>query len=256
MHLGQAGEFAFVTVGLAMALNLIAVPVGQFMLIVASLSMVLTPIVMHLAKKVGAALSEAEASARFSPETVGAETAELEDHVIIAGFGRVGQTVAKLLSEQKIPFVALDLNPQRIQACRKRGLPVFYGDARHANVLKRVGADQASAIVMTLDEPMAASQTITNIRSHWPELSIYARARDMATSGDLSERGATHVVPETVESSLQLAAQLLSGLGFPAHTVEELIDQVRQRDYAPIRPVINAPPDSGAPPEFKHEEKT
>jgi monovalent cation:proton antiporter-2 (CPA2) family protein len=242
LYLGQAGEFAFVVVGLALTFSLVPIPVGQFMLIVASLSMVVTPLVAYLGRRLGERLATQDAAAQLGPDQAKAEDTATghASHVIIAGFGRVGQTVAKLLKEQNIPFTALDLDAQRIAACRNQGLPVFYGDARRADVLARVGAAEASSIVITLDEPAAASQAITNFRRQWPEVPIYARARDMAASVTLRELGADHVVPETVESSLQLSTQLLSGLGFPASAVEGLIERIRQQEYTLVRPVIDA----------------
>jgi len=242
LYLGQAGEFAFVTIGLAIIYGLMPRPVGQFMLIVAALTMMLTPFVAYIGRELGQRLATTEAVSQLGSDQAASEdTAKnLASHVIIAGFGRVGQTVAKLLKEQNIPFTALDLDAQRIAACRNQGLPVFYGDARRADVLARVGAAEASAIVITLDEPAAASQAITNFRRQWPEVPIYARARDMAASVTLRELGADHVVPETVESSLQLSAQLLSGLGFPASAVDGLIERIRQQEYTLVRPVIDA----------------
>lgn len=168
------------------------------------------------------------------------ETAGLEGHVIIAGFGRVGQTVATILQHQKVPFVALDLDAQRIEACRQEGLPVFYGDARRADMFAKVGAEHAVAVVFTLDDPVAASWAILNFRQRWPDVRIYARARDSAASDHLTEIGADHVFPETIESSLQLSGQLLAGLGFPGSTVDGLIDQVRRQEYSPVQLVIDA----------------
>ena len=247
LYLGQAGEFAFVIVGLALTFKLIPLPVGQFMMIVVSLTMIVTPFIAYGARRLGAVLIESEAAALLGPQNAGVEeaTAGLEGHVIIAGFGRVGQTVAKLLKEQNIPFVALDLDAQRINVCRGQGLPVFYGDARRATVFARIGAAQASAIVLTLDDPAAARQVISNLRRRWPEVAIYARAHDLATAVELNALGADHAVPETVESSLRLAAQLLSGLGFPASAVDGLIDRIRQQEYSPVQSIIEAPEESG-----------
>jgi CPA2 family monovalent cation:H+ antiporter-2 len=135
---------------------------------------------------------------------------------------------------------ALSRYAQRITACAAKACLNLYGDARRADVLARVGAAQASAIVITLDDPAAASHAITSFWRQWPEVLIYSRARDMATSVVLSELGADHVVPETVESSLQLSAQLLAGLGFSASAVEGLIERIRRQKYDLVRPVIDA----------------
>ncbi|MEQ8192926.1 MAG: cation:proton antiporter, partial [Rhodospirillales bacterium] len=241
LYLSQAGEFAFVTVGLAVTLTLIPAPVGQFMLIVASLTMVVTPLIALLARRLGARLFDTDASFRLGP---GDDAADLEGHVVIAGFGRVGQTVAKLLDRMKIPYVAIDIDARLIATCRRENRPVFFGDARRAEVLARVGTEHARALVVTLDDAAAASRAIGNIRARWPDLLVYARARDMAASGDLAELGVTQAVPETVEASLQLAGQLLGGLGVPPHTVGDLIGTIRQNEYASVGPVIGPAIDS------------
>ncbi len=241
LYLGQAGEFAFVAIGLSSIFGLIPKPVGQFMFIVTSFSMMITPFIAIMARRLGEYMESADAAARFGHQTQ--DSARAENHVIIAGFGRVGQTVAKILEQRNIPYIALDLDPSRIAVCRRQNLPVYYGDARRHEVLARVGADHASAAVITLDQPEAATRTIAQIRDHWPELKIYARARDMGATGELAELGADHVIPETVESSLQLAAQLLNGLGFPSQTVNDIIGKIRSSEYAAFHRVLEAAPD-------------
>ena len=246
LYLSQAGEFALVIVSLAVVLDVLPSATGQFMLIVTSLTMVITPFLATGAKYLGGLLSDAELAGQLGPaasgqdKTAEQETAGLEGHVIIAGFGRVGQTVAALLQRQKVPFVALDLDAQRIKACRQEGLPVFYGDARRADMFAKAGAEQAAAVVFTLDDPQAASRAVQNFHHRWPDVRIYARARDSAASDNLSDIGADHVFPETIESSLQLSGQLLAGLGFPGPTVDALIDQVRRQEYTPVQSVIEA----------------
>ena len=226
--LAQGGEFAFVIVGAAMLTGLIPPAVAQFMVIVAGLTMVATPPVAGLARHLSEALAARE-SARSS-DHLAAATEGLEGHVIIAGYGRVGQTVARFLDAQKVPYVALDLDPARVLASREEGRPVHYGNACRRDVLARVGADRAASVVITLDDFRAAGQLLAIVRHAWPELETFVRARDRAHAADLLDRGATLVVPETVESSLQLAGQVLQAVGTPRDAVNQLIDQTREAE--------------------------
>nr|MDJ0982273.1 NAD-binding protein [Kiloniellales bacterium] len=168
-----------------------------------------------------------------------------EGHVIIAGYGRVGQTVARFLDAQKVPYVALDLDPTRVHMSRDLGQPVHFGNACRHDVLERVGAERAASIVITLDDFRAAGKLLEIAHNAWPELPTFVRARDRAHAADLLARGATLVVPETVESSLQLAGQVLQAVGTPRDAVNQLIDQTREAELLPQRaPVARAAADS------------
>lgn len=247
--LAAGGEFAFVGVTAAMAGDIITRPVGQYLLVVTSVSMALTPFLADLGVWLKRVIEERVGGEPIVPDAN--ETRGLEGHVIIAGYGRVGQTVARLLQDLKIPYVALDLNVPRTRECRARGEPVYYGDASRADVLERVGADHAGAVVITLDNIEAASRAVAAIHSRWPDLPIFVRAWDMTHSEELFELGATGVVPETLESSMQLAGQVLEALGTPREAVGEIITRIRERDYASVDPDArkrarkNATPDGG-----------
>ena len=232
--LAAGGEFAFVGVTAAMGAGIIDEPVGQYMLIVTAVSMALTPFLADL----GAWLKK-RIEDRVGAEPIQASEDEargLEGHVIIAGYGRVGQTVAKMLMDLKHPYMALDLNVPRTRDCRARGEPVYYGDAARVDVLQRAGADAAGAVVITLDNFAAASRAVETTRKRWPGLPIFVRAWDMSHSDELVTLGATGVVPETLESSLQLAGQVLESLGTPREAVSDIILRIRERDYAGLDP--------------------
>ena len=169
-----------------------------------------------------------------------AETDQLENHVIIAGFGRGGQTVAKLMDGEKVPYVALDLDPRRITECRKINIPVFYGDARRKVMLDKAGAERAVAVIVALDNTETIAHTVTNIRQYWPALPVYARARDVKTTTELVALGANLVVPDNVESSLQLGGQVLQDLGMPADTLADLIAHIRDSDYTDFKKVVKS----------------
>lgn len=228
--LSAGGEFAFVGVTAAMGSDIISDPIGQYMLIVAAVSMATTPFLADL----GAFLKK-RIDDRIGADPIQApedEARGLEGHVIIAGYGRVGQTVARMLGDLKHPYMALDLNVPRTRECRAKGEPVYYGDASKPDVLERIGADHAGAVVVTLDNFAAASRAVEAIRNRWPGIPIFVRAWDMTHSDELFKLGATGVVPETLESSLQLAGQVLQSLGTPREAVGDIITRIRERDYA------------------------
>lgn len=171
-----------------------------------------------------------------------AEIAESRDHVIIAGFGRVGQTLARLMADRDIPVAALDLDPELVAEARDRGLPVFFGDASRADVLKAVGLEAAKAMVVTLDEPESAIRAVRAVRALAPELAILVRARDISHCDVLEETGATEVVPEIVEGSLQLGSVLLRHLEIPHDEIVAVVQRFRKETYRRLDDLIEAEP--------------
>ncbi|GGK42057.1 cation:proton antiporter domain-containing protein [Salinarimonas ramus] len=227
--LGQGGEFAFIVVGLAMSLGLIPPDVGQFMLIVAGLTMLVTPLVAHAAERLAARLAGTDAPSQHALESM----AELEGHVVIAGFGRVGRTLVETLQAEAIPFVAIDADPNGVAIARKEGLPVYFGDASRLDLLTRAHIAEASAVVLTMDDTKAAEGIARAIRHAWPMIPIYARARDRAHAHRLVEAGATIAVPEAFEASLQLAGRVLEGFGIGEEVVRKRLDQQRGLEETP-----------------------
>jgi len=227
--LGPGGEFAFVVLTTAIARQVLDDATAQFLLATTTLSILLTPGIAATS-----AWLERHYAGKRAARDVGAPEGEddaYRDHVVIAGFGRVGQTIATLLSKQKVTYVAVDLDPQRVREWRGRGVPVFFGDASRDEVLDRLGAGKAAALIVTLDNPGAAERTLTHCRRRWPELRIFVRAHDETHLAELRRLGASAVVPETLESSLMLARYALESLGTPAEAAESLAAEVRQAGY-------------------------
>lgn len=208
--LGQAGEFGFLIVGLSVAVGLLPPATGQFMVIVVGLTMIATPGLDMLARRVAAAL---ERGAAHTAAAAAPEPDEIAGHVILAGFGRVGRTIASVLDRQDIRYVAIDRDPELVRRAAAEGRPLRLGDASRLDVLRAAGLGSASAIVVTIGD-MAATQALTGeIRRHGPGLAIFARARDADHAGKLLEEGANVAVPETIEGSLRLAELLLAEFG-------------------------------------------
>ncbi len=226
--LAQAGEFGFVAFAAAVLQGLLELQLASFLAAIVGVSMAFSPIFFWLGRQAATVLSRPPATSR---EAIREESQELHDHVILAGYGRVGQTVARLLADEGIAFVALDLDPARVIRCRKQGLPVYFGDASRSEVLEATGAERARALVVTLDGARAAEHTVESVRKRWPELPVLARARDVAEADALKALGVIAAVPEAVEGSLRLGATLLGLLGSSEEAVEELLAVLRHDDY-------------------------
>src|SRR5262249_29479634 len=152
--MSQAGEFAFVVIGLASAMNLLPGELAQLALAVVGLSMVATPLLAVVARHIGQQLQHVD----HREEMPNDDVAELRDHVIIGGFGRVGQTIGRVLAAERMEFVALDADATLVAEHRKAGSRVFFGDASRAELLQRAGAGGARAFVVTLDSAGAAER--------------------------------------------------------------------------------------------------
>lgn len=223
--LGQGGEFAFIVVGLAMSLSLLPADVGQFMLIVAGLTMLVTPLVAKAAEMLAGRMERDETTRAHQGNL--AAIGDMEGHVILAGFGRFGHTLANTLQAESIAYIALDTDPGHVARARAEKLPVFYGDASRLDLLNRAHIERCAAVVVTMDNPAAAERIVGEIRSTWPLVAVYARARDKAHAVRMMNAGATQAVPESIEGSLQLAGRVLSGLGATEEVVRRRLEHQR-----------------------------
>jgi monovalent cation:H+ antiporter-2, CPA2 family len=228
--LGPGGEFGFVTVSLARDDGLLGDQTVKIMLFVTALTMAVIP----LLAKLGSLLTprrQAEIPAQLLLPLV----ADTSPRVIIAGFGRVGQTVASMLETHKVPYVAIDSDPDRIASQRDAGKSVYYGDITQIELLRRLHLDSARALVVTLDDPPAAEALVTAARLERADLVIVARARDARHAASLYRAGASDAVPETIEASLQLSEAVLVDVGVPMGPVIATIHEHRAALQAEIK---------------------
>lgn len=221
LTLGQGGEFAFLVVGLSLAVGLIDGPTAQFMLLVTALTMIATPALAHVAQLLGKRLGRLDGASAQAPEGV-------EGHVVIAGYGRVGQFLGSVLTEIGTPYLAVDNDVHNVARFQELDAAVLFGDASHEEILQRCGIGAAAALVLTMDEPAAAEAIARAARRRWPTVPVYARVRDATHAATLLEAGASHVVPETVEASMQLGEILLGGIGLPEEAARQIIE-IRRR---------------------------
>ena len=221
--LSEAGEFAFVVIGVAtLQYALIPPDVAQFMVIVAGVSMVLTPLLAVTAGWIGRHLQ----NRRDAKETE-VDIGELSGHVIIAGFGRVGRTVAGLLAARNVAYVAVDRDLRKVRRGRRDGMSVVYGNAADRDLLEKLGAERAALVLVALGDADAATRMLQAIRRQWPDVSLLARARDAEHAEALAALGVDDVVPETLEASLQLGGLVLRTIGVPTSAVNDTIERAR-----------------------------
>jgi CPA2 family monovalent cation:H+ antiporter-2 len=226
--LAQAGEFGFVVVALSRVSGLISLHTASLLIAVIGLTMMVTPLLALLARRVARRLERVE----HAHHALNLEHLELEDHVVIGGFGRVGETVAKLLESENVPYVALDSDAAQVAQHRKAGRPVYFGDAARRELLERAGARRARAFVVTVNAPDAAERMAKAIIELRPDAPLFARVKDSAHAARLAALGSVEVVPEAVEASLQLGARVLEGLGLPDDVVVQRVSRAREEEFS------------------------
>lgn len=229
--LSQSGEFGFVLFGFAAASGVLEKQLSDILTLVIALTMVLTPFVVNLTNWLLLRF--------YTPEpTEDEDYAEFieasEEHVILAGFGRVGARIGTLLGAAGVPYLALDMKQKRVKDARAQGFPVFFGDASKVKVLQAAGADHARMIVVTLDDPEQIDRLVAQVRQFYPDMPIHARARDRKHCADLITTGATSAVSETLETSLRLTEEILLGSGVEAERASRVIDEFRDDYYSNV----------------------
>jgi CPA2 family monovalent cation:H+ antiporter-2 len=228
--LGGAGEFAFVVLGLARGGGLVAAPVEQTLLLVASGSMLLTPLLARLAREAGEKARRSAATAEN-----GGQEQDGEADVILVGYGRVGRMIGDLLTASNRPFLAVDRDADLIAAERAAGRKVAFGDASRREFLTRCRIGDAPAVIVTTDDAEAAERVVRAVRAERPDVPIVARARDAAHAAALFRLGATDVVSETLEASLELGESALAACGIAPEPAAECVRRRRAEEKARLR---------------------
>ena len=233
LALAAAGEFAFVLLDQAMDQSLVDHAVGEAVLVAATLTMFVIPMMAALGARLGAGAPAEPSPAMLPPE----EAAEGPARVLVIGYGRVGKLVGEMMTGHEIEWVGIDQDARSVEQARRDGATVYFGDASRAEFLKRCGLENARALVATMDSPEAAEAVVATARSLRPDLTIVARARDARHAQRLYELGATDAVPETVEASLQLSEAALVDIGIPMGLVIASIHEKRDE----FRKALNRP---------------
>jgi CPA2 family monovalent cation:H+ antiporter-2 len=225
MLMGQGGEFAFIVTTYALARGIFTPELSHFVLLLVSVSMFATP----LMARAGRALGDAWEQRHYHPparldET---QTVALAGHVIIVGFGRMGQLLAEVLKAQGVRYVAIDIDMHQSTRRHPLGEPVYFGDVSRPELLHRVQASKSAAIVLTMDHAEAALLATRAIRREFVNIPLLARAHDEDHAGALKKAGATQVMPETLAAGLQLSAAVLHTVGMNEMQVNQAIRLAR-----------------------------
>ena len=236
LYLAQAGEFGFVLLSLAQGHQL--VPPGLINPILASLvlSMLATPFIILYANRIVMKLVSSEwLQQSLQMTTIASKSMNANRHVIICGYGRCGQNLGRMLERESIPYIALDLDPDRVRQAAAAGNPVVFGDAVRLQSLIAAGLVRASAVVVTYLDTASALKVLANTRTHAPTVPIIVRTVDDRDLEKLKAGGATEVVPEAIEGSLMLASHALALVGVPMRRVIRVVQDQRDARYNLLR---------------------
>jgi glutathione-regulated potassium-efflux system protein KefB len=224
LMLSQGGEFGFVLFQAGTAAGVIDHRLGNLLTIAVTLSMAATPLLLIGDDLLRRRLREEPPVYDIPPEADG--------HVIVAGFGRFGQIAARVLRARHIPFTALDISVTQIDFVRQFGNKIYYGDAGRLDILRAAQADKARAFVLAIDDVEASLRVAQTVRQNFPDLPIYARARNRTHVHQLLDLGITHIQRETFLSALELTREMLVGLGLSEQEASRLTETFKRHDEA------------------------
>ncbi|GLX86897.1 potassium transporter Kef [Thalassotalea loyana] len=228
--LSQMGEFGFVLIALARQVDLIPVDVGSILIGVGVISMAMTPYLIENARGWSITLTK-EKKESYSELQDLPEKAKLEDHVIICGFGRVGQTISRFLKQEGMDFVAIDIDPLRTTKAREAGENILFGSSRQTELLHAAKIERAKLVVITFGEDKQSADAIQRVRALSPDVPILVRTRNDDQLEMLKSAGANEVVPEILEGSLMLVSQVLSLSGVSFSRIIRLMQKERKSHY-------------------------
>jgi CPA2 family monovalent cation:H+ antiporter-2 len=233
----QGGEFGFALLILLLRRELLDPAIVQPLLAATVLSMVLSPVIIRHNRRITRTLLRESGNPQTEAMRENQKTLAVadRDHVLICGFGRVGQNIARVLEQTGFEYIALELDPRRIRVGRQAGDPVVYGDAGEAKVLENVGVARASVVVVTFANPEVALRILRSVRELRSDVPILVRTQDDARLEELQAAGATEVVPETFEASLMLLSHLLLLMKLPVGRVIRTVNDIRSHRYSMLR---------------------
>ncbi|MGA9852002.1 MAG: monovalent cation:proton antiporter-2 (CPA2) family protein [Gammaproteobacteria bacterium] len=227
--LALGGEFAFVIFNTAAGYHIFSQPLVDVLNLAVTLSMAATPFLVLFNEKVIQRFQEEHAPPEFD------RIDEPGNPVVIAGFGRFGQIVGRVLRLKQITFTALDANLEDVDDLRRYGNKVYYGDASRLDLLRAAHVEHAKVFVLAIDDVAASVRTAEMVRTHFPQVPVYARARNRHHTHLLTELGVKTIVRETLFSSLKLTEAVLEGLGQPAHETRALLEKFQRYDEELLR---------------------
>jgi CPA2 family monovalent cation:H+ antiporter-2 len=256
LYLAQAGEFGFVLLALAQENALVAPALLNPILASMVLSMLATPFIVMYSNRIVLKLVASDwLQQSLQMTTIARKSINTNRHVIICGYGRCGQNLARMLEREGIPYMALDLDPDRVRQAAAAGDSVVFGDAARLQALMASGLARASAVVITYLDLPGALRVLSHARSHAPQVPVIVRTQDDHNLEVLRQAGATEVVPEAIEGSLMLASHALALVGVPMRRVIRIVQEQRDARYNLLRGFFHGADDNSVD-ELEHERLT
>jgi CPA2 family monovalent cation:H+ antiporter-2 len=234
----MGGEFGFALLTVLLNVESLQAGLVQSLLTATALSMLLGPLIVRYNGRITDRILRRKSEPNVALETVATRELAKREHVIICGFGRVGQNLARVLESRGFEYIALDLEPHRVRDARQAGDPVVYGDATNPEVLSALGIDRASVVVISFADPAIAVRIVNAVRSLRQDVAVLVRTHDDVAVSTLQSAGATEVVPEIFETSLSLVSHVLLLLDVPSQEVLELTEEIRADRYELLRTVF------------------
>jgi len=234
LGIAQVGEFSFVLLREGSRRDLIPANRYQMFLAAAVLTMMATPSLAIAAPRISQWFGRKMGRRRdwLAPDE---KTAQLRDHMIVCGFGLNGRRLVRLLRENAIPYVVIEMNDRVVRSARAQGEPIYFGDVGNAEILKAAGALQARAIVFALSDPTVLARAISQSRLLNPALHIIARIKRFEDARELREVGATDIIAEELEAWMEIAVRVMRVYGLPRELVAQQISSLREEDYEMLR---------------------
>ncbi len=235
--LAQGGEFGFVLLDLSLGHALLPVAASQLLFAAIIISMACSPFLIRYNQRLSQTFCHLRGSGGpgVGIREIEAETRAMERHVILCGYGRIGQNIGRLLAQEGFPYVALDLDPGVVREAHEAGEPVHFGDAVRHEILQAAGLERASAVVLTFEDHPSAMKILTHVKEEVPELPVLVRTKDDSHLEELERAGAAEVMPEAVEASLMMGGQLLLLLKVPGSRIFKIMREIRQNHYKLLR---------------------
>lgn len=231
LKLSQMGEFSFVIAALALQNSVITETQSSVIISIGVLSMAITPWLINSSGKFASWIAKDERAEQLIEPNQNAQALSLKEHVIIVGFGRVGQSVSRMLKLEAIEYLAVDVDAIRVHESRQAGETIIYGDASHRDILKSAGLLNADLVLLTFDDHDKALNVINAVRSLSSEIKIVVRTRKDYKVEDFYAAGVSQVVPEVQEGSLMLASQVLHYAGVPMSRILKRVRNERKKGY-------------------------
>lgn len=227
--LSQGSEFAFILFKLGISNDIIDEASGQILLMVVTFTMAFTPLLSLIGKKLASKIENK--TDNLPLKILQQEARDLVNHVVIAGFGKVGKMVAKVLQAEYVHYIAIDIDERMVKDEQANGFPVYNGDISQLHTLNAVGLDRAISVVFAIDNEITLKKAIKIISRNFPQVAVVIKAQDLKNSAEFYEIGATIIVPESYEIGLQLGGAVLKTAGIDEYEIVRIKNMLRANNY-------------------------